>query len=70
MICIYQKLSESFIEKCDDYVNWFYVSSCQELSRDFLIENLNKIYAAGLVENEHLEKSLIEEVVLLLKMKI
>jgi hypothetical protein len=41
---MYQKLSEAFIEKYKDRVDWDYISKHQKLSHDFIIKYKDKIY--------------------------
>jgi hypothetical protein len=36
-------LTERFIEKYKDYVNWKYIASTQKMSEDFIIKHLDKI---------------------------
>lgn len=36
-------LTEKFIEKYKDYVNWKYIASTQKMSEDFIIKHLDKI---------------------------
>jgi hypothetical protein len=36
-------LTEGFIEKYKDYVNWKYITSTQKMSEDFIIKHLDKI---------------------------
>ena len=43
-ISMFQKLSESFIEKHIDKVNWGYISGHQKLSEEFIEKHKDKVY--------------------------
>jgi hypothetical protein len=40
---MHQKLSESFIEKYIDKINWNVITACQKLSKEFIKKYNNKI---------------------------
>lgn len=42
-ICCYQKLSEAFIEKYEDQLDWLVISREQDLSEEFIYRNENKV---------------------------
>ena len=56
-VSINQKLSEKFIEKFQNKLDWYWVSKYQKLSEKFLYKNLDKISIKELKENEHLNFS-------------
>lgn len=43
LACYYQKLSEPFLEKYGDRMNWNYISQRQELSKEFMLKHKDKL---------------------------
>jgi hypothetical protein len=60
IICSNQKLSEEFIEKYQDKLNWSSVSLFQDLSWDFLKKFNKKIILKNLSNNDCLDEKLIK----------
>lgn len=49
----YQRLSESFIEKYKDFLDWYYISRYQKLSPMFIIEHLGRLDLRELASNRY-----------------
>jgi hypothetical protein len=51
-------LSESFIERYQNNLNWYYIVQEQNLSFDFLIKHKNKVIKICLIKNEFINENI------------
>jgi hypothetical protein len=51
-------LSENFMEKFKDSLNWMYLTQYQKMSLDFLIKHNDKIVVSWLEENKKINKNI------------
>lgn len=51
-------LSENFMEKFKDSLNWMYLTQYQKMSLDFLIKHNDKILVSWLEENKKINKNI------------
>ena len=56
-----QKLSENFIRKFQDRVNWMYISTYQKLSEDFIREFQDNVHWLTISKNQKLSECFIRE---------
>ena len=61
LICQYQKLSENFIEKYQDEVNWGCVSKYQKLSENFIKKFLTRVNMVKISEHQVLSEEFIRK---------
>jgi hypothetical protein len=57
----YQKLSEEFIEKHCDKIDWFWVSKYQKLSESFIEKHYDKVYWGYISGYQKLSEEFIEK---------
>ena len=60
-ISVNQKLSEDFIRKYQDKVDWYWISRCQILSEDFIREFQHKVYWPYISQYQKVSKEFIKE---------
>jgi len=54
-------LSENFMEKFKDSLNWMYLTQYQKMSLDFLIKHNDKILVGSLEKNKEIDKDVIDK---------
>ena len=62
LISVRQTLSEEFIEKYSNEVDWYYISKYQILSEKFIKNNSSKINFDSLMENNNLSKKVKDKI--------
>lgn len=60
-ICLYQQLSEEFIDKHYDKLNWVYITIYQKFSLNFMIKHMNRIKWDWIADNPHINQRELEE---------
>ena len=60
-VSIYQKLSESFIEKHSNKVDWYWISGYQDLSEKFIEKYSDKVYWGWICKYQNLSEQFIEK---------
>src|SRR5574343_1752697 len=60
-ISIFQKLSEEFIEKYSDKINWHHISEFQKLSEKFIEKHCNKVNWWYISQYQKLSEEFIEK---------
>jgi hypothetical protein len=60
-ICIYDKLSEKFMERHLDNLNWYHVSAYQELSENFIQKYADRICWYNICVHKKISKKLIKK---------
>lgn len=58
----YQHMSEKFIKKHREEVNWSYISIKGPFSREFIIENIDKLQLNNYLSNYELDEDFIREI--------
>ncbi len=60
-ICLYQQLSEEFMDKYCDDLNWVYITMYQKFSLNFIIRHMNRIKWDWIADNPHINQKELEE---------
>ena len=60
-ICVCQKLSENFIEKHINLVDWYYISCFQTLSEEFIERHSDLVYWNFIYKHQELTEEFIEK---------
>ena len=54
-ICMYQRLSEKFMDKYSHCLNWVYITIYQDISVEFIIKHIDKIKWNWIEDNPYID---------------